>query len=230
MKNRQLTGRGRALALFAVSALVIVIGSPVAAEDRKPLSDMEGAAPEIAPYNAAIQAFLDEREARTVDEITIGELRQLGAELSVISQEVQYVRRARIASRVIPGAGHFTIDENGRGTAFLAGSIAVSAGTLIGAYFVLPDGVQFHQVDYINDSFREIGEAWRGESVRTLFPAFAVLVGGGALQAVLGELASRDAGRRAQAQIDAGVVQFEPQPFIGPDAEGRLMLGARVGF
>ena len=42
---------------------------------------------------------------------------------------------------------------------------AVLAGTLVGTYFVLPEDVQFHETDYINDSFREICSARRGQSL-----------------------------------------------------------------
>jgi len=185
---------------------------------------------QMLPYNAAIGEFLADNESATLDELTIGDLRELGAELSVIAQEEDYVRRARQSSRFIPGAGHFMIGEGGRGAAFVTGSVLITAGTLVGAYFVLPDGVQFGEVDYINDSFREIGTAWRAESFASILPAVGVLIGGGILNAILGEIASEDAEKRARLQIQTGERTFEPQPFIFPDANGRLMLGARIGF
>lgn len=218
------------LSLALVALVFVTAIAPVAADDWESFPIGELTDEEIAQFQGAIGAFLLEREARTIDEITIGELRELGARLSVISQEVDYVRSARNASRFIPGAGHFRINEPGAGAAFLSGSIVLSAGTLIGAYFLLPDDVQFGEVDYINDSFREIGTAWRGESIASFFPAFAALVGGALGQAILGEIASQDAERRARAQIESGRVQFTPQPFIGPDATGRLMLGMRFGL
>lgn len=185
---------------------------------------------EMLPYNAAIEAFMVEREATTVDQITIGELRELGATLSVVAQEEDYVRRAAQASHIMPGSGHFGIGENGRGAAFLAGSVVVAAGTMVGAYLLLPEEVQFGDVDYINDSFREIGTAWRGESIASLLPAFGVLMGGGLVHAILGELASNDAEAIARRQIETGEKTFAPKPFIYPDARGRLILGARIGL
>jgi hypothetical protein len=90
---------------------------------------------------------------------------------------------------------------------------------------VLPEEVQFGEVDYINDSFREIGTAWRGESIASLLPAFGVLMGGGLVHAILGELASNDAERIARRQIESGEATFAPKPFIYPDARGWLILG-----
>lgn len=185
---------------------------------------------EILIYNDAIAAFLDTNAAQSVSDLTVGELRGLGERLSVIAQQENYVQRARQASRMFPGAGHFMIDEPGTGAAFGVGSVVVAAGTIVGAYFLLPDDIRFDELDYINDSFKEISQAWRGESIASLAPAAGVLLGGIIVNGILGELASDDVERRARAQIASGAVSFDPQPFIYPDAEGRLVLGARIGF
>lgn len=201
--------------------------------DTHPGHDRDGwdlSEEELYPYNEVIDSFLAGKGAQTVGEITIGELRELTGRLSVVAQEEDYVRRARNASHMMPGTGHFLIDENGIGAAYLTGSILVAAGTVLGAYFVLPNDVQFDELDYIDDSFRDISRAWRGQSVESLWPAFGVLLGGGLVQAILGELASEDAERRARDQLDSGEKRFEPKPFIYPDAQGRLMLGARIGL
>jgi hypothetical protein len=212
-------------------AILLVAATPLFAEPMHMADNKWGLSEEeMLPYNEAINRFMVEREATTVDQITIGELRQLGATLSVVAQEENYVRRAAQASHLMPGSGHFGIGENGRGAAFLAGSVVVAAGTLVGAYFVLPEEVQFGEVDYINDSFREIGTAWRGESIASLLPAFGVLMGGGLVHAILGELASNDAERIARRQIESGEATFAPKPFIYPDARGWLILGARIGL
>ena len=46
------------------------------------------------------------------------------------------------------------IGAPGVGAAYATGSVAVIAGAVVGAYFALPEDVQFGEVDYINDSFR----------------------------------------------------------------------------
>jgi TM2 domain-containing membrane protein YozV len=185
---------------------------------------------EMLPYNETFEAFLDAHESDSIEDLTIADLRALSAQLSIVAQEEDYVRSARQASRVFPGAGQFMIGDVGRGVAFTAGSIAIVAGTLVGTYFVLPNKVQFHETDYINDSFQEIGQAWRDQSIFSLLPAFGVLVGGGIVHGILSEVAATDAELRARAQIESGAKRFEPRPFIYPDANGRLILGARIGL
>jgi len=185
---------------------------------------------EMLPYNTTIEQFLNENSTRTIDDLTIGDLRDLGAQLSIVAQEENFIRSARQASRVIPGAGQFIADAPGPGVAFATGSLVVVAGTLVGAYFVLPRRVQFHKTDYINDSFNEIGSAWRDQSIMSLLPAFGVLVGGGIIHGILSDAAAGDAERRARALVASGEKRFEPQPFIFPDANGRLILGARIGL
>jgi hypothetical protein len=204
--------------------------SPLFAESMHMEDDWGLSEEQLLPYNQAIDQFMDERATSTVDEITIGDLRQLGATLSVVAQEEDYVRRASQASYLMPGSGHFGVGETGRGVAFLAGSVVIAAGTVVGAYFLLPEEVQFGELDYINDSFREIGTTWRGESIASLLPSFGVLLGGGLIHAILGELASNDAENIARRQIETGEKTFDPKPFIYPDARGRLILGARIGL
>lgn len=218
---------------LVLTAVLVLLGSSALFAGPRPgpeSYDWDLTEEEMLPYNDAITEFMRAHESATLDQLTIGDLRDLGAHLSVVAQEEDYVRTARQSSRLMPGAGHFMIGEGGRGAAFTTGSVLIVAGTIVGAYFALPDEVQFGDVDYINDSFREIGTAWRGESIASMLPAVGVLIGGGIVHAILGEIASNDAERRARAQVESGAVRFDPQPFIFPDAQGRLMLGARIGL
>ncbi len=220
--TRRLTG------VFLVLNVVVVAGlfaGPAETEYQWDLSEEE-----MVPYNGVIEDFLAQREAESIGEITIGEMRELGSRLSVLAQEEDYVRSARHASQAFPGSGHLMIGENGIGAAYVTGSILVVAATVVGAYFVLPEAVQFHELDYINDSFGDIERAWRGESIASIAPAFGVLLAGGVVHALLGAISSEDAERRAREQIVSGEKRFEPTPFIYPDATGRLILGARIGL
>ncbi len=215
----------RWLCVLFVAAAPVLFAGPPAEEHQWDLSEEE-----MLPYNSEIEQFIAERPAVSVGDITLGEMRELGARLSVVAQEESYVRSARHASQAMPGAGHFMIGENGRGAAFMTGAVLVVAATVVGAYLVLPDEVQFHELDYINDSFSDIERAWRGESIASVLPAFGVLLAGGAVHGLLGALASGDAEERAREQIVSGKTRFEPKPFIYPDATGRLILGARIGL
>ena len=185
---------------------------------------------EMLPYNDTIERFLDEHASVTFDQLSIGDIRELGTRLSVHAQQENYVRSARQASRVMPGSGHYMIGEPGVGTAFSVTSFILMTGTLVGTYFVLPERVQFHETDYINDSFRDISIAWRSQSIMSLLPAAGVIIAGGIVHGLLGELSAVDAERRARRQVDSGEKRFDPQPFIFPDAHGRLILGARMGL
>lgn len=219
----------RTIAMGLILVFSVAV-SPLFAESMHMEDDWGLSEEQLLPYNQAIDQFMDERATSTVDEITIGDLRQLGATLSVVAQEEDYVRRAALSSYFMPGSGHFGVGATGTGVAFLAGSVAIAAGTVVGAYFLLPEEVQFGELDYINDSFREIGTAWRGESIASLLPSFGVLLGGGLVHAILGELASNDAENIARRHIETGEKTFDPKPFIYPDARGRLILGARIGL
>ena len=126
--------------------------------------------------------------------------------------------------------GHFMTGANGAGAAFTVSSIAVVAGTVVGWYYVLPDAVQFDELDYINDSFQEIEDAWMGESIASFLPSAGVLIGGAIVHGILAEIAAESAGERAREQIETGAKRFEPEPFIYPDPRGRLILGARIGL
>lgn len=214
-----------ALCVFLTAVTPLLFAGPPAGEQQWDLSEEE-----MLPYNSEIGRFLAEHQAVSAGDITIGEMRELGARLSVVAQEESYVRSARHASQGMPGAGHFMIGENGRGAAYMTGSVLVFAATVVGAYLVLPNGVQFHELDYINDSFGDIERAWRGESIASMLPTFGVLLAGGTIHALLGALASGDAEERAREQIVSGEKRFEPKPFIYPDATGRLVLGARIGL
>jgi heme A synthase len=214
-----------ALCVFWMAVTPVLFAGPPAGEQQWDLSEEE-----MLPYNTEIEGFLAERAAMSVGDVTIAEMRELGSRLSVVAQEESYVRSARHASQAMPGAGHFMIGENGRGAAYMTGSVLVVAATVVGAYLVLPNGVQFHELDYINDSFGDIERAWRGESIASVAPAFGVLLAGGVVHSLLGALASGDAEERAREQIVSGEKRFEPKPFIYPDTSGRLVLGARMGL
>lgn len=210
------------LALLLIGGTIAVAGGPG--------EEWEMWEEDLNLYDAEIEVFVAENGERELGTLTLRELSVLADRLSVTAQEESYVRRAKLSSRFMPGAGHFAIGEPGIGAAYTTGSILVTAGTVVGAYILLPEGVQFGEVDYIDDSFRDIGNAWRSESFASLLPAMGVLLGGSIVNAILAEIASQDAEARARRQIESGERRFEPKPFIFPDSEGRLMLGASLGY
>jgi len=155
--------------------------------------------------------------------LSYGELRELAGRLSVAHQKDRFVARSKAMSLMMPGSGQFLNKDVGAGAAFLAADLAVVAGTLVGAYFLLPDNLRFDQLDYFNDSFDVIHDAWRDHSFTDYLPSLAVLAGGGLAKAILGQISSTHAGKLARRNIDAGTVSFEPDLLVLPD--GGMMMG-----
>jgi hypothetical protein len=125
-------------------------------------------------------------------------------------------------SFMMPGSGQFLNKEYGTGAAFLAADLAVVAGTLIGAYYLLPDNVRFQNLDYFHTPLDDIHDAWRDNTFTDYLPSLAVLAGGGVLKVVVGQLSSAHAGKAARRSIEAGKVSFEPDLLLVPDG---MMMG-----
>jgi hypothetical protein len=155
--------------------------------------------------------------------LTYGELREAAGRLSVARQKDRFVARSKAMSFMMPGSGQFLNKDYGSGAAFLATDLAVVAGTLVGAYYLLPSDLRFDQLDYFHDSFDAIHDAWRDHSFVDYLPSLAVLAGGGVLKAILGQVSSSHAGRLARRNIDAGKISFEPNLLALPD--GGMMMG-----
>lgn len=158
--------------------------------------------------------------------LTGTEIRRALGELSVARQKEAYVRRSEIASFFVPGAGQFMNHAPAAGSLFLAGNVAVMAGTLVGAYFLLPSDLQFGPMNYFTDTFTTIKNNWMNHSFLDYLPSAAVLAGGMLLDHVIRHFAADNAGGLARANIKEGKVVFRPEPFLlvpGP-------RGPRLGF
>jgi hypothetical protein len=164
--------------------------------------------------------FASEGELGT---LSYGELRELAGRLSVARQQDRWVARSKAMSFMMPGSGQFLNKEAGAGAAFLAADLAVVAGTLVGAYFLLPDNLRFQQLDYFHTPFKTIRDAWEGNTFTDYLPSLAALAGGGLAKAILGQVSSTHAGKLARRNIDAGTVTFEPDLLVLPD--GGMMMG-----
>lgn len=177
---------------------------------------------DYGPYAQEAQEILTDYEDRVPAELTFGEIGELAGLLSIPAQKAAWVAKSEFASLVMPGAGQFMNDDAVSGALFTIGSLAVTSGTLVGVYFLLPDDVQFGQIDYFNDPNSEIKAAWEGAiagmSLRDALPIMGVLTGGAILDAILSGFSARHAGDLAQQRIEAGAITFEARPeiIIGP--------------
>ncbi len=91
---------------------------------------------------------------------------------------MQFVKKTKIASAILPGLGQYMNNDPLGGTLFLISDIVVTAGTLIGAYYLLPDELRFESLDYFGDSRATIKERWENQSSNDLMPTMGVMAAG----------------------------------------------------
>jgi hypothetical protein len=188
-----------AVALVAGLGCVITAGAQEAAGAPLPL----GMWPELG-------AALQEMDTTQIGTLTVGDLAKLAGQLSIAEQRLRYVQRARHASLIMPGVGQFMTGNPVGGSLYVVGDVAVFAGTVLGAYFLLPPQVQFTSVNYLTDPLQTICNAWQGRSVLDYLPSVGVVAGGMIVQHILSHFASVDAARAARKNIADGKVTFTP--------------------
>ncbi len=174
----------------------------------------ETADDEFALLTAEIEKVLLKNADRAVGSFTLKELHALASELSIRYQELAYMKKVRFASLMLPGAGQYMNGDALSGTLFLLGDIAVTAGTLIGSYFLLPESVRFESIDYFNDSYSKIENAWKALSFTDILPALGVFTGGMVVNGILRLVSANHAGEQAKEKIAQGEIQFEARPYI----------------
>lgn len=180
----------------------------------------------------ALRLLMSENGDRNLSNLTGAEIRKALDVVSVARQQQAYVRRSELTSMLIPGAGQFMNHDAAAGALFLGGHLAVVAGTLVGAYFLLPSDLQFTSINYFTDSFDAINKAWMGHSFVQYLPSMAVAAGGMLLDHVIRHFAAENAGDLARQNIKDKKVTFQPEPFmVFPGPRGPKMgFGWRMRF
>lgn len=195
--------------LAAIAALAVAV-SNVHAQQANADSTPPGVDPALLGLSA-----------EQLGTLTVGDLVKVAERISISRQEARYVQRARVASRFLPGAGQFMTGDSLGGALFLGGDIALAAGTLIGAYLLLPANVQFSSTNYLDDPITSIRSRWEANSISSYLPSFAVCLGGMILKHVLGHFASVEAAKNARKNIAEGKVTFTPNfDFLGQPGIG----------
>ena len=161
------------------------------------------------------QALTGDRD-RQLGALTIGELQELLGRLSVARQKTAFIARSRAMSMMMPGLGELVNKDKVGGALFMTADLALLAGTVLGAYFLLPANVRFDQLDYFYGSFRNIRDTWESNSFMDYLPSLGVLVGGGLLKAILGGISAGHAEKLARRNIAEGKITFEPQLMLPP--------------
>jgi hypothetical protein len=167
-------------------------------------------------------AILAQRSSDQLGTMTVGDVEKILGELSVARQKSAYVHRASMASFMMPGAGQFMTGDPLAGALFAAGDVALLAGTLVGAYYLLPANVQIggSGLDYLNAPVSTIKAAWEANSILSYLPSVGVLAAGMLVKHALGWWSSDNASATARRNIEDGKVSFQPElfPLLGHGA------------
>ena len=181
----------------------------------------------------AMGAFLEEHRETAIGDITFGDIESYMAEISVPLQEAAYVRRMSSASRMAAGAGQFRAGDALSGSLFLIADLAVAAGTLVGAYFLLPRELQFDRLDYFTSTHTQIKDAWQSAkesaTLSSVLPMAGVIAGGTVLHKLLTAWSGKHAAGLAEKNIESGKVTFEPHALImmSPGGHAGLAMGLK---
>ncbi len=207
-------------------ALFLIVGVAAAAIADGPMhSD---------PFAAEARTIMQEYWDRSPADLTFAEIDELSAALSVPAQKAAYVKKSAFASMMMPGLGQFKNRDPLAGSLFLLGDIAVTAGTAVGLYFLLPDELKADQLDYFNTPYADIRTAWESayESATLVdsLPFWGVATGGMLLKNVLSHFSGRHAARLAMERIESGDVTFEPRAGIFSDMHGRPGIGFGLSY
>jgi hypothetical protein len=168
------------------------------------------------------QALAAERD-RQLGTLTVAELEDLLGRLSVARQKTAFIARSRAMSMMMPGLGELANKDTVGGALFMTADLLVLAGTVLGAYFLLPSDLHFDRLDYFYGPLVNIGNRWEAHSFMDYLPSIGVLVGGGLLKAILGGISARHAEKLARRNIAEGKITFEPRLTIPP--QGPMGLG-----
>lgn len=215
------------LLIATVSAGVLFAGSPRQSKMKDHHSNWWM---EEELLEQQLEAVLAEQESAVLGDFTVGEAQELLGEISIAYQKAAYVSKSRAASFVLPGMGQFMNDDPGSGALFLSLDVLTGVGALLGAYFLLPDELQFDQLNYFNDSFSTIENTWKSQSFMDLLPSLGVLAGGGLVQVILRGVSSNHAAKLAEERIAAGEITFEPKLSILPGGPGAMGFGMGMKY
>lgn len=161
--------------------------------------------------------------------MSLSDFEKLAGEVSVAVQKYRYIQSARVMSFMMPGLGQFRTGDAVGGSLFLAGHLAVVAGTLAGAYFLLPSNVQFGALDYFNTPLATISNIWESNTVLQYLPSFGVMAGGMILDQLLGLAASANAAAEAKDAVASGKVTFQPEIVAMPGGGLGMGMMMRMG-
>ncbi len=218
--------------------LIITVATAVSAFADGPVEIRGYEEEDYKVYREEAAVILEAAGNSPIGEFTLIEMKEVALDLSIPFQKMQYVKKSKITSAIFPGIGQFMNDDPVSGTFFLLTDIAVTTGTLIGAYYLLPDELQFDRLNYFRDSSAAINERWDNQSFMDMLPTMGVIAGGIVVSGIVRLISATHAGKLAQKNIAEGKIKFEPKlilPAFDSSEEhgsnqGGFGLGMGIGF
>jgi hypothetical protein len=177
------------------------------------------------PEQVLSQALQDSSSTQ-LGSVTLGEVQQLMDKMALAQAQDRYVVRARTASMMLPGAGQFMTGNPGTGALFLAGDLAIVAGTLVGAYFLLPSDLKFTTLNYFTTPLATIEGTWKAHTILEYLPAYGVMAGGTILDHVLRAISAGNAAQEAREALASGKVNLRPTTNLG----GQMGMGMMFSY
>jgi hypothetical protein len=159
------------------------------------------------PVAEALAALAADRGSSQLGSMTVADVEKAVARLSVAMQQEAWIHGSAMASLALPGLGQFLNRDPLGGSLYLAGSAAVAAGTLVGAYFLLPANVQGN---WFTTPIGNLETAFKSNGVAAYLPSLGVMAAGAVVDAVLRCISTSGAARLAERKVLDGTVSFEP--------------------
>ena len=159
------------------------------------------------PVAEALAALAADRGESELGAMTVSDVEKAVARLSVAMRQEAWIHGSAMASLALPGLGQYLNRDPLGGSLYLAGDAAVVAGTLVGAYVLLPDDVQ---AGWFTTSIGTLEGTFRSHSVVEYLPSLGVLAAGAVVDAVLRCVSARGAARLAEQRLLDGTISFEP--------------------
>ena len=159
------------------------------------------------PVAEALAALASDRGASELGSMTVADVERAVARLSVAMQQEAWIHGSAMASLALPGLGQFLNRAPLGGSLYLAGSAAVAAGTLVGAYYLLPANVQGN---WFTTPIDDMEAAFKSNSLVAYLPSLGVMAAGAVVDAVLRCVSASGAARLAERKVLDGTISFEP--------------------
>jgi hypothetical protein len=159
------------------------------------------------PVAEAVASLAKERGDSELGSATIDDFETAVARLSIALQQEAWIHGSAMASMAVPGLGQLMNHDALGGTLYLAADVAVKAGALVGAYFLLPDNLQ---VNWFTTTMGDLETAYRANRPIDYLPSLGILAAGAVVDMVLGHVSARGAARLAEKSVVDGTKSFEP--------------------